>query len=105
LQNSNESWTNRRCYENTDNDSGDGAGRDKMADATAADGVDRDSEEVNNYRSYKMTIEELAEKATDQDNFSLEGNVVIHSGGADQDLTISGCHYDSEKKELVINVY
>ncbi len=50
-----------------------------------------------------MTIEELANEATDTENFSHDGNVVVFTGG--ETHPVKGAWYDAEKKELVINLF
>lgn len=56
-----------------------------------------------------MTIEELSLKATDKENFSLDGEVVVqmspeHDSDVKPRYAVRGAFYDEQKKELVIEV-
>lgn len=50
-----------------------------------------------------MTIEELSMIATDEENFSRDGNVVIKTSEGDV-YEPKGCHYDKEAQRLVIEL-
>jgi hypothetical protein len=49
-----------------------------------------------------MTIEQLAEQATDEENFSRDGEVVVHLPNLDMTVSVTSARYDEEKKQLVL---
>jgi hypothetical protein len=49
-----------------------------------------------------MTIEQLAEQATDEENFSRDGEVVVHLPNLDMTVSVTSAQYDEEKKQLVL---